>query len=244
METEPTREQIEIYTVGFARLFLGRQSNHEKTVTVQQYNKNPKELRSRRQGRKVGHAKYWIIPGCRTKCRNLIYCLKKSVRRDPRRHNAQSTWPEWPSFSWSRNDARTALGEGVETERHVDVTGCSSWLVSLKPPIMDTSPRPPSNGSPPPAPPAQKYIGSPTDFLKGVVGKRVIVRLTSGVDYQGQKTFSILTSCLFLTISPKQNFFRNPLMSRRIHEYRTWANRGVCKWGCNKSLWRCICSRE
>lgn len=27
--------------------------------------------------------------------------------------------------------------------------------------------------------------GSPTDFLKGVVGKRVVVRLTSGVDYRG-----------------------------------------------------------
>ncbi|KZT00915.1 Sm-like ribonucleoprotein, partial [Laetiporus sulphureus 93-53] len=26
--------------------------------------------------------------------------------------------------------------------------------------------------------------GSPTDFLKGVVGKRVVVRLTSGVDYR------------------------------------------------------------
>ena len=52
---------------------------------------------------------------------------------------------------------------------------------------MDASPRPPSDGSPPPLPaPPQKYTGSPTDFLKGVVGKRVIVRLTSGVDYQGQ----------------------------------------------------------
>ena len=51
---------------------------------------------------------------------------------------------------------------------------------------MDASPRPPSDGSPPPLPePPQKYTGSPTDFLKGVVGKRVIVRLTSGVDYQG-----------------------------------------------------------
>ena len=55
---------------------------------------------------------------------------------------------------------------------------------------MDASPRPPSDGSPPP-PPAQKYTGSPTDFLKGVVGKRVIVRLTSGVDYQGQIQISL-----------------------------------------------------
>lgn len=35
-------------------------------------------------------------------------------------------------------------------------------------------------------PPALFHAGSPTDFLKGVVGKRVIVRLTSGVDYRGK----------------------------------------------------------
>jgi len=33
-------------------------------------------------------------------------------------------------------------------------------------------------------------VGTPSDFLKRVVGKRVVVRLTSGVDYQG------LLSCL------------------------------------------------
>ncbi|KAJ7074516.1 Sm-like ribonucleoprotein [Mycena amicta] len=46
------------------------------------------------------------------------------------------------------------------------------------------------DGTPPPAeehspPPQPTHTGSPTDFLKGVVGKRVIVRLTSGVDYRG-----------------------------------------------------------
>jgi U6 snRNA-associated Sm-like protein LSm6 len=54
---------------------------------------------------------------------------------------------------------------------------------------MDASPRPLSDESLPPAPLAQKYLGSPTDFLKGVVGKRVIVRLTSSVDYQGSTFF-------------------------------------------------------
>lgn len=50
----------------------------------------------------------------------------------------------------------------------------------------DRSPPPPpdhTDGPPPPPPPAAS--GSPTDFLKGVVGKRVVVRLTSGVDYRG-----------------------------------------------------------
>ncbi|KAH9913519.1 uncharacterized protein B0H18DRAFT_164795 [Fomitopsis serialis] len=44
-------------------------------------------------------------------------------------------------------------------------------------------PHAPAEPSPPPPPPAA--LGSPTDFLKGVVGKRVVVRLTSGVDYRG-----------------------------------------------------------
>ncbi|KAG2125069.1 putative U6 snRNA-associated Sm-like protein LSm6 [Suillus bovinus] len=46
------------------------------------------------------------------------------------------------------------------------------------PPDIDAYPHPPP---PPPSAP----LGTPTDFLKGVVGKKVIVRLTSGVDYRG-----------------------------------------------------------
>ncbi|KAH8111182.1 Sm-like ribonucleoprotein [Phellopilus nigrolimitatus] len=44
-------------------------------------------------------------------------------------------------------------------------------------------PPPEPSGGPPESP--EPPTGSPTDFLKGVVGKRVIVRLTSGVDYRG-----------------------------------------------------------
>ncbi|KAJ3485330.1 hypothetical protein NLI96_g5045 [Meripilus lineatus] len=50
---------------------------------------------------------------------------------------------------------------------------------------MDPSPPPPPVESTPPPPPPPAQSGSPTDFLKGVVGKRVVVRLTSGVDYRG-----------------------------------------------------------
>ncbi|QRW23302.1 LSM domain-containing protein [Rhizoctonia solani] len=60
-------------------------------------------------------------------------------------------------------------------------------------------PAPPADGyTPPPPPPAAG--GSPTDFLKNVVGKRVVVRLTSGVDYQG------VLSCLdgYMNIAMEQ----------------------------------------
>ncbi|KAF9813948.1 hypothetical protein IEO21_05384 [Rhodonia placenta] len=56
---------------------------------------------------------------------------------------------------------------------------------------MDHSTPPPPHAPPadleppPPPPPLPTTTGSPTDFLKGVVGKRVVVRLTSGVDYRG-----------------------------------------------------------
>ncbi|KAI0033886.1 hypothetical protein K488DRAFT_46720 [Vararia minispora EC-137] len=54
---------------------------------------------------------------------------------------------------------------------------------------MSASPPPPPPTEPSPPPPAPPS-GSPSDFLKAVVGKRVVVRLTSGVDYRG------ILSCL------------------------------------------------
>ena len=61
------------------------------------------------------------------------------------------------------------------------------------------SPPPPPVESSPPPPPPPASSGSPTDFLKGVVGKRVVVRLTSGVDYRGWS--SEAGSGLLLTIT-------------------------------------------
>ncbi|KAH9912211.1 uncharacterized protein B0H18DRAFT_890464 [Fomitopsis serialis] len=56
---------------------------------------------------------------------------------------------------------------------------------------MDDPSPPPAPAEPSPPPPPPTTTGSPTDFLKGVVGKRVVVRLTSGVDYRAG-----LLSCL------------------------------------------------
>ena len=51
---------------------------------------------------------------------------------------------------------------------------------------MEDDSTPPPSEPTAPAPPPPTTTGSPTDFLKGVVGKRVVVRLTSGVDYKGE----------------------------------------------------------
>ena len=72
-------------------------------------------------------------------------------------------------------------------EPYLNVIGLGFHFSSL----MDDSSPPPPEASPPPPPPVTS--GSPTDFLKNVVGKRVVVRLTSGVDYRG--TF-LLAFCL------------------------------------------------
>jgi hypothetical protein len=75
---------------------------------------------------------------------------------------------------------------GLADEPQHNVIGLGLHCLSL----MDDSP-PPPEASPPPPPPVT--TGSPSDFLKNVVGKRVVVRLTSGVDYRG--TF-LLALCL------------------------------------------------
>jgi len=66
---------------------------------------------------------------------------------------------------------------------------------------MSESPPPPPDSPPPELPTGgPPSSGSPTDFLKNVVGKRVVVRLVSGVDYRG------VLSCLdgFMNIALEQ----------------------------------------
>jgi len=66
---------------------------------------------------------------------------------------------------------------------------------------MSESPPPPPDSPPPELPSVgSSSPGSPTEFLKNVVGKRVVVRLVSGVDYRG------ILSCLdgFMNIALEQ----------------------------------------
>lgn len=93
-----------------------------------------------------------------------------------------------------------------------------------------TPPPPPEDGQSPPPPPATTNSGSPTDFLKGVVGKRVIVRLISGVDYQG-------VNLALLQRQPESDHCRVPrcpFVFRWLHEHRVGADGGARQWFCDK----------
>ncbi|KAF8502808.1 Sm-like ribonucleoprotein [Russula emetica] len=74
---------------------------------------------------------------------------------------------------------------------------------------MDDSP-PPPEASPPPAPPVT--TGSPTDFLKNVVGKRVVVRLTSGVDYRG--VLSCLDGYMNIALEQTEEYVNGSVTNR------------------------------
>ncbi|KAH0585736.1 U6 snRNA-associated Sm-like protein LSm6 [Termitomyces sp. J132] len=87
--------------------------------------------------------------------------------------------------------------------------------------MSDASPPPPETEAPPVP---QSSSGSPTDFLKGVVGKRVIVRLTSGVDYRG------VLSCLdgYMNIALEQTEEHvNGVVTNRYGDAFIRGNNGV-----------------
>lgn len=82
------------------------------------------------------------------------------------------------------------------------------------------------------APPTQAT--TPSDFLKAVLGRLVVVKLNSGVTYRGNK---------FSNIAPS-NHFRYPGLFGRLHEYCYGANPRVCQRTTQKHLCRHFHSRE
>lgn len=78
------------------------------------------------------------------------------------------------------------------------------------------------SASPPAAPAAAAAApatqGSPTDFLKAVVGKRVVVRLVSGVDYKGAPRKILLRD-------ETDGVRRGIVVPRRVHEHCARADR-------------------
>lgn len=93
-------------------------------------------------------------------------------------------------------------------------------ITDLKLDTTDSTPPPPANDSTALLLPVSTS-GSPTDFLKGVVGKRVVVRLTSGVDYRG-----ISSSLPHLASQPC--FPRSVVLPRWVHEHRSGTDGGTC----------------
>jgi U6 snRNA-associated Sm-like protein LSm6 len=97
--------------------------------------------------------------------------------------NFSSCW----TFSSSFGQQKYAIACSVTRQRTIS----HAALMHESPTPSPSASPPPPPGAPPPPPPAAAAApppppsGSPTEFLKGVVGKKVVVRLTSGVDYRG-----------------------------------------------------------
>ena len=64
---------------------------------------------------------------------------------------------------------------------------------------------------------------NPSEFLKQIIGRPVVVKLNSGVDYRGEIT---------LIHEEQQPFhaLRYTGLSRWLHEYRPGADRRVRQW--------------
>ena len=90
--------------------------------------------------------------------------------------------------------------------------------------MSDVSPPPPETEAPP-VPPTSS--GSPTDFLKGVVGKRVIVRLTSGIDYRGALGSSTL----------QRNGGTKSRLDGMQEFYHVWTAIWISHWSRRRSMW-------
>jgi len=73
----------------------------------------------------------------------------------------------------------------------------------------------PPGDTPPPLPPSAPSAGpsgSPTEFLKAVIGKRVVVRLLSGVDYRGQ--LSCLDGYMNIAMEQTEEYVGGKLTNR------------------------------
>lgn len=118
----------------------------------------------------------------------------------------------------------------------------------LSPSPMDSlTPPPHADSAPPPVStlPAADLgsAGSPTAFLKGVVGKEVVVRLVSGVDYRGAhpSTFNWLFPS---AIAHLRIYIRGAGVPRRVHEHRAGARGGAGARARDEPVWGCVHSRE
>ena len=68
---------------------------------------------------------------------------------------------------------------------------------------------------------------NPSDFLKLIIGKPVVVKLNSGVDYRGKDECSVFVWCALIRITYA---YRRSCLFGWLYEYSTGADGRVCKW--------------
>lgn len=81
----------------------------------------------------------------------------------------------------------------------------------------------------------------PSDYLKLVVGKAVVVKLNSGVEYHGVDFLLCSLCCLDVFDRTVRRYSRLP---RRLSQLGARAMRGVLKRSAEESIRRCVHSRQ
>lgn len=76
---------------------------------------------------------------------------------------------------------------------------------------------------------------TPSEYLKQIIGRPVVVKLNSGVDYRG---FQTNFNCPILFKTKK----RRSSLSGWVHEHSFGTDRRVCKWSIEKQIRRRIYS--
>ena len=79
---------------------------------------------------------------------------------------------------------------------------------------------------------------TPSEFLKQIIGRPVVVKLNSGVDYRGEynSILKIINICIYIYILKLINskltylMFRCFGLFRWLHEHCVGANRRICQW--------------
>lgn len=76
----------------------------------------------------------------------------------------------------------------------------------------------------------QQNSRTPTDFLNGVIGRQVLVKLNSGIDYKGTHSTDTCSGTLLPKSLNVTFCCRSPGVFGWLHEHRAGKYRGVREW--------------
>lgn len=81
----------------------------------------------------------------------------------------------------------------------------------------------------------------PSTFLGEIIGSPVVVKLNSGVVYEGTALFLAPLPIWSLT---DMAMYRRTSISRWLYEHSSGEDGRVCRRAAEAELWRCVCTRK